>query len=235
MISVAQVLNFTVPLFMLSAHVIHYFILVGRRLGSLSPLDTLLTSIFAYNVLLTITTPLQRILYGRWHAHTLLHTAHMSLTSTTSATTLFAYPTLQQDPAIDQTFGSHISIAFLWLICAYLAMVHSHNWGKRAHRNMGYITLLSFTIHILSCFHIVYIDIVKHHALSRTVLLIGVVQSVRFMLAAVDSARRGDYPAHRLFVLRAFLYSSEGSGPTRHVEYMQWMFGKGALFCQQRN
>lgn len=210
----------------------------------MSSSDNFLTFIFTSSILLTLPTPLHRVLSGNWstcfRSMFLLIRSRFSSTHTIDSrsipsTTASFYPSLFTTPHIDVFFSMHATAALSWHITGYLALVSSKRWGLRIHRRMGYIAITFFFIHMTVSILTLYHDFVRHHPLSKALLLQLVIRCFRFLFASLAAVRTGNLKRHEELMIRLYIYSSEGAGQIRLSHILLAYFGIDVPACQAEN
>lgn len=210
--------------------------------------------LFWHSILLTSTTPLFRMFNNNWRGESSLYYL-MSLTMPGWLVEHclkigFVHPGIDyaregEEPStgaapvgrIDVAFGLHAGFALVWLVCAYIQMVHTRKrWV--VHRTFGYISALSFCCHVgASCFNL-YMDIVQHKPLPRIMLVISSMNSAVYMINAIRvviKKPKGWANAHKDLMMLCFMFSIQGAGPIRMIAQVQTWLGCGPVQCQNEN
>jgi len=136
---------------------------------------------------------------------------------------------------IDLGFGLHAGCGMVWLVCAYIQIVHTRRMGRRAHKIFGYISMLAFLSHVgASCFTL-YTDVVRHKTLPRMLLIGSSFSSVNYMVQAMCLTRKrpqGWVTKHKDLIFLCFIYSIQGAGTIRAIAQVQMWLHCGPVVCQ---
>jgi len=234
--------------------------------------------LFWHSILLTFTTPLFRLFNDHWRGeHALyylvkvlmprrvveycLHTGfiHAGLDYAREGET----PVANAPPikGIDLAFGLHAGFALVWIICAYIQLVHtdrkrlsqpcplSAGSGTLAHyiartkrllshRVFGYVALTAFLCHILASNFNLFMNVLQHKPLPRIMLIITSVSSLSYMIKAILIAihKPNDWlNSHTDNMILCFLLSIQGAGTIREIAQLQQWLGCGPVLCQNQN
>jgi len=179
---------------------------------------TFVSCLYWWSFVVTSATPLARYVFSnQWYAVTIW--GHV----------LPAYRGVAEDPRKDRAFGLHALFALLWITMAYVEMCFLS--GSR-HRLFGYLTAGALLLHSMASLLNLYEDIERHSLLNRLFLLLSLCSTVHRFVCAVAEAVRGNYSAHRVLMVRAFLSSLDGAGTIRTVAAVQMLFGFGPIHCE---
>jgi hypothetical protein len=110
----------------------------------------------------------------------------------------------------NKSFGPHALLGLLWLV---------------------------FLGHVAAALHSIYVDVVLHTALAKTILVLTLVSSGKYMVISIAVAIRKEegWEQHQKdHMLRCYLVSIRGAGPIRAVAQMQDWFGVGSHLCQKK-
>jgi hypothetical protein len=214
---------------------------VGDILFPWKPKDVkaFISFLFWHSLALTGTTPLERM-RGQWQGILtfpwLLNVLGVrTLSGQQREDTYLVYPKEADAPGIDRAFGLHAFCGMLWLVAAYVQMVHVKRWGGASlHRKCGYIVSLAFLGHMTGSLNILYQDITKNPIVVKLMLLSVVVTSATYFFQAMKHAFNKEIQLHTDSMVRCFLYSIEGAGTIRTVGWIMIMLGKGPTFCQAK-
>ena len=230
--------------------------LSNLNFGSLEPyvfpivpksLDSFLLYLFVHSLVLTSSTPLARVIRGRWMAVGSVHTAIIMIpglevfksNATTYGDATVLYADEAESPGIDRAFGLHAFFALLWLFSSYLQMGPIRTLSVALHRAFGYIALTSFLCHMLAAINSLVFDEAKHQPISKVALGSIAFMSMTYMILAIKAAKKHDTRAHVDYAIRSYLYSIEGAGTIRTVAYLQALLShwlpdilQGPMHCQ---
>jgi hypothetical protein len=196
-------------------------------------------------MILTISTPIFRLLSDHWKMDLILHIV-ISAMAPAWVVDLFSWETIhyskEGEPmagtgsakGIDLAFGIHAGCSLLWLVVGYIQIVHVPR-TKRMHRLFGYISLLSFIMHTFGSLFSLYMDIVRHQALSRIILLNAAVVSsvnVKKAICLAIYKPKGWLKRHQDLMVMAFMITIQGAGPIRTIAQVQVWTGTGPIACQ---
>jgi hypothetical protein len=216
----------------------------------------LISLIFWHSLLLTSSTPLFRVMNDRWRSDLTLYTL----------TELFApawvQETMEQCGIIDigggvleypmdgdmvpgtnsvqgtdKSFGPHAFLGLLWLLVSYFQLIHAKRVRPKMHTYFGYLSVLVFLGHVAAALHSIYVDVVLHTALAKTILVLTLISSGKYMVISIVVAIRkeeGWEQHHKDHMMRCYLVSIRGAGPIRAVAQMQDWFGVGSHLCQKK-
>ena len=135
-------------------------------------LNTYLLLYVTFAFLMTVTTPLMRLVTGKWWAHLSLLPAlyRMNLFSCPPAFPAYPDPGSAEHRATDRSFGPHALAGLTWLCAIGFQLVFSRKFSKRVHRVFGYVCTLIFACHMLLAFRSLYLDVEKHTLMNKVML-----------------------------------------------------------------
>jgi hypothetical protein len=208
--------------------------------------ENLISVLFWHSMIFTISTPIFRLLSDHWKMDLIIHIV-MSAMAPAWVVDLFSWDTIHyskegEEPmpgtgpvkGIDLAFGIHAGCSLLWLLVGYIQIVHVPR-TKKMHRLFGYISLLSFIMHTFGSLFSLYMDIVRHQALSRIILMDAAVVSSVNVFKAICLAiykPKGWLKSHQDLMVGAFMISIQGAGPIRMIAQVQVWTGTGPVVCQ---
>ena len=224
---------------------LYYWMMAARTHLIERSTETLVNHFFLQSMLLTLTTPLARLIRGRWTSGSLLYWGMPLLqwigwVETKGAEHAeeahfpfyqFVYKTEETLPGIDFAFGLHAFTGLLWILTAWVQMYFLKD-SKAWHIMFGVFAILSFSLHMMASLYNLYFDIMQHRPLSRLMLFMICMDSIICMVTAMIRARRKDLPGHMDAMIRCFIYSIEGSGTIRWIAHLQAVLGLGPTSCQ---
>jgi hypothetical protein len=216
--------------------------------------EQLVTIVFVHSLLLTIGTPIFRILYGRWGTEVFLYAvlqliAPAWVTEWSINAGLINSPGYMEYPAegtpplpgerpvkgIDLAFALHAGFGLAWLTVGFLQIALASKLSPKSHRTFGYLSFLVFLAHIsASCYNLA-VNVVRHGPLPRMMLLGSAFNALFFILRALRVAIKkpeGWRAAHSDLMLLCYFYSIQGAGPIRWIAQLQDTFDFGPVQCQ---
>jgi len=231
--------------------------------------------LFWHSILLTITTPLFRLFNDHWRGeHALYYLVKVLMPRSVVEYCIdigFIHagldyaregerPVTNAAPikGIDLAFGLHAGCALIWIICAYIQIVHTSKKHcctlsagsgilarciartKRwlSHRVFGYVSLTFFFCHILASNINLFMNVLQHKPLPRIMLIITSMSSVSYMIKAICVAihKPKDWlNSHKDNMILCFLLSIQGAGTIREIAQVQQWLGCGPVQCQNQN
>ena len=189
--------------------------------------ESFVTYLFWHSLFLTASTPLARIVRGRWMGVASLQTLvnQVPFLPKTNATIYgdaeFVYKSEEDSPGIDAHFGLHAGFGILWLLVAFAQMGPLRRLSLVVHRKFGLVAILVFCGHMLASLNNLIFDEAKHHWINRTELGSLTFVSTAYMLLSMKAIWNGRISDHQDYAVRCFLYSIEGAGTIRQVAYIQ--------------
>jgi hypothetical protein len=203
--------------------------------------------IFWHSLLFTATTPISRWFSGRWRGEASLFLLAEKLLPTWMCDHLacndISLDYLKEGEMyngapvqnIDRGFGLHAAFSLLWLVAAYLTIVHSRRWGK--HKQFGRLALVAFALHVFGAVQNLSANVVRHQPISQLVLLRTLMTSIDLMsssMSHVFKRKREEnwLKKHQDDMVLCYLISIQGAGPIRAVSHIQGILGFGSVQCQ---
>lgn len=202
--------------------------------------EAFIAGLFWHSMAMTATTPLERM-RKQWQGILTLpwllnRVGVRSPSGQEWEEAYLVYPEEAAAPGIDKTFGLHAFFGMLWIIAAYVQMVHVKRWGGASlHRKSGYITALAFLAHMTFSVNILCQDIMKNSMMVKVMLASVVTISSTYFFQAMKFAVAKRIQLHTDCMVRCFLYSIEGAGTIRTVGWIMWLGGYGPTFCQAQH
>ncbi len=191
--------------------------------------------LFWHSILLTASTPLARIFRGQWMGIFTVESI-LSVFGLETRSGVYPYPDTYliypQNRTLDVGFSFHAFFGLLWLLMVFVQMVPLATKFQRGHKIFGYLIQFSFVGHLAAAVSLLLIDTQHHHWLPKFMLMSPVLSSITYMFLGIQSIRRGDVSKHIDQMFRCFIYSIEGAGTIRTVEFFLWLAGQGPTFCQ---
>ena len=197
---------------------------------------------FWHSILVTGTTPLHRYLTGKWAGIATMSWLLEACTPTWISSKVLSYgssiPYETTGKQIDRAFGLHALFSLLWLVLAYIQIVHTkkiHN--VTVHKYLGYVTTIAFLGHSFCALHNIYADIVHHTSLVKLMFISAIFshfsQFVRAIAYVIKKSEYTNwYTKHQDEMVLLFLSSMVGAGPIRIVSEIQYFMGIGCAICQ---
>merc|ERR1719412_140777 len=201
--------------------------------------------IFWHSLVFTATTPISRWFSGRWRGEASLFLLAEKLLPTWMCDHLacndISLDFLKEGEMyngapvqkIDRGFGLHAAFSLLWLVTAYLTIVHSRSWGK--HKQFGRLALVAFTLHVFGAVQNLSANVVRHQPISQLVLLRALMTSIDLMSSSMSHVLKQEknwLKKHQDDMVLCYLISIQGAGPIRAVSHIQGILGFGSVQCQ---
>ena len=197
---------------------------------------------FWHSILVTATTPLHRYLTGKWAGIATISWLIQVCAPTWLSSKVLSYgsaiPYQATGKQIDRAFGLHALFSILWLVLAYIQIVHTKKVKNvTIHKYLGYVTTFAFIGHSLCVLHNVYADVVHHTSIVKLMFIATILshfsQFVRAIAYVVKKSHHRDwYSKHQDEMVLLFLGSMVGAGPIRTVSEIQYFMGVGCAICQ---
>ena len=193
--------------------------------------ESFITYLFWHSIFLTASTPVARMVRGRWMGVAsvqtvitkapFLHDIVRTSNATIYGDAQFLYNSEEESPGIDRAFGLHAFFGLLWVVAGFLQMVPVRRFSLYLHRMFGLVVVAVFLGHMLSALNNLVFDEARHHWAARAQLGSITLVSSAYMVLSLRAVRNGKISEHQDFAIRSFLYSIEGAGTIRQVAYMQ--------------
>jgi len=215
--------------------------------------EGLVSFLFWHSMALTATTPLFRMIHGRWRGESSICWAIQKIVSEKMFQVMidrgYVHPGLDyaregEEVAgaglvrgIDVAFGMHAAASLTWVICAYVQIVHGSRFGK-FHRRFGYVALLAFIAHTCCALFNLYTDVVRHTPLPKMMLASSLLTSAGLMFQAIRTVVKKEHGwllKHQNEMVQCFILSIQGAGTIRMVSHIETFLGYGSVRCQAQH
>jgi len=184
--------------------------------------DDLIFCLFVHSLIMTMSTPIARILDGFW---TQTDTV-TEILRRFGINTGFKKQGYETSRFQDGNIMMHATCGITWLSLGTFQMTTLRRY-MNAHRTFGYIAALALVAHLGTACTLLFADTLRHSLMNKLALAMDLLVPIRYAWTGMDAVIRKptNIIKHIDCMVLCFIHSIEGAGTIRTIHLLQMVLG----------